>query len=148
MFVCRADPSPKLNMALNEMLESRIVFTEIDHNFVNPVSDKYREQITRVLQDRAKWVDANSQGTSMYDSPYAVFNEYMTFAVYSLYCMDNFKEKDFVDLENKMESMMAHGRGFIKFKEFNRELVKLYKKDPTLSVDAMYQKLLSWCETQ
>ncbi len=143
MFVNRAEINPKYNQKVNEMLKSRVVFTEIDHNFVNPTSDKYLEQINEAFADRAKWVKETS-GTSAYSSPYNVFNEYMTWSVYSLYCLDKFSAEDNATFIPLMEQQMEQKRGFARFGEFNQKLISLYKQNPSISIDELYTGMLSW----
>jgi hypothetical protein len=48
----------------------RILFTEIDHAFVNPTTDRHRASITSAFSNRAKWT---TDASSFYDSPTAVF---------------------------------------------------------------------------
>ena len=86
MFICKAETDPKYTPIINELLESRIVFTEIDHNYVNPVSEGLLEKINNSFSNREKW--AKGDVTSAYGNPFKIFNEYMTFAVYSLYIND------------------------------------------------------------
>jgi hypothetical protein len=147
MFVCAAQQYSKYSTAINEMINSRVVFTEIDHNFVNPVSDRYLAEINRAMADKGKWADKDlAQG--FYASPYAIFNEYMTWAVFSLYCYDQFPEAEIEQYMPKMEKQMIKSRGFIKFKDFNQELISLYRNNPEVGVDAMYNHMLTWCENQ
>jgi hypothetical protein len=148
MFVCRADKSSSLSDHMNEMIHSRVVFTEIDHNFVNPVSDKKLNLINDAFADRKKWVKVDLFGTDAYDNQYAVFNEYMTWALYSLYCMDNFPPKEVKQLTTKMESQMTDGRGFIKFDDFNRTLMKSYRRDPKINMDDLFNLMLAWSAKQ
>ena len=146
MFVCRAEPSPKYNAAVNEMRDSRVVFTEIDHNFVNPISDQYTSQIDQAMADRNKWVQEGA--ASAYSSPYAVFNEYMTWAVFSMYCIDYFDEKDVSQFIDQMENQMADSRGFINFAAFNQHLISLYEPNRDLPIRTLYEEMLAWCAGQ
>lgn len=149
MFVCRATSSAHYSPKRNELFASRIVFTEIDHNFVNPVSDKKQEKINTVFAQRSKWVDTSNPGTNGYPNPYSVFNEYMTFAVFSLYAKDHSDGKDFDEfLEKDMNQLMSKGRGFIKFAGFNSALLAYYKANPTSSVESWYDYILDWCQKQ
>ncbi|WP_299819744.1 DUF4932 domain-containing protein [uncultured Pontibacter sp.] len=143
MYVRRADLNPKYNQQVNEMRNSRVVFTEIDHNFVNPTSDKYLHQINEAFADRAKWV-AESTGTSAYASPYNVFNEYMTWSIYSLYCLDKFSAEDNAIFIPIMEHQMGQLRGFVRFGAFNQKLLSLYKANPKISMDELYTTMLDW----
>lgn len=147
MFVCRADFSSKYNRNVNEMLESRVVFTEIDHNFVNPLSDKKTKHINKAFANRAAWAK-DGNGTSMYGTPYAVFNEYMTWGLFSLYCLDNFPDRDAPQMIQRMEQQMTVQRNFIKFNDFNQYLISIYKKNPDVSMGSLFDAMLAWAETR
>ena len=143
MFVRRADLNPKYNEKVNEMRNTRVVFTEIDHNFVNPTSDKYAEQINEAFADRAKWV-VEGNGTSAYSLPYNVFNEYMTWSIFSLYCLDKFSAEDVATFIPLMERQMEQKRGFTRFGDFNQKLISLYKENPKISIHELYTAMLGW----
>ena len=147
MFVCRAEKDSKYNMEMNEMLNSKVVFTEIDHNFVNPISDKNLESINKVFSKRSAWVKEGG-GTEAYSTPYTVFNEYMTWSVFSLYCFDNFPEKDAKQFISKMENQMIVSRGFRQFKSFNQQLIKIYKDEPNITISELYREILNWSSEQ
>jgi bisphosphoglycerate-dependent phosphoglycerate mutase len=150
-FVMYVNPPESLrsdNHNIQEMKLSRCVFTEIDHNFVNPISDRYKEQINKYLKKRDNWAKADTQA-NMYQTPYKVFNEYMTWAMFSLYCHDKFPEKDVSAFIAKMEHQMEQRRGFPKFKAFNRKLLALYKAMPeTQKAYNLYPAMLTWCSEQ
>ena len=61
-----------------EAILTRVVFTEIDHNYVNPTTDKFTE-ISTLLQPLECW----NSGKQGYQNSYATFNEYMTWAVFT-----------------------------------------------------------------
>lgn len=142
MFICPAEYSDRYSKVINELLESRVVFTEIDHNYVNPISDKYLKRINEVFTHRETW--AKGDVTNSYDNPYAVFNEYMTFAVYSLYLLDNYKKNEVMSFLPKMENQMEFRRGFVKFSSFNRELIRKYKENKNHTIDELYLNMLDW----
>lgn len=142
MFIAPAEMSPTYNAVMNELLESRVVFTEIDHNYVNPVSDKMVDRINKAMSDRKKW--AEGEITESYRNPYAVFNEYMTFGVYSLYVYDNYTAANLEEFLPKMETQMEKRRGFIRFKDFNQALLGKYKLDTSISMENLYEHMLNW----
>jgi hypothetical protein len=146
MFIAPAEMDKRYSAIMNELIESRVVFTEIDHNYVNPVSDKFLNEINQVISNREKW--AKGDATSMYNSPYMVFNEYMTFAVYSLYVNDNFSNKDLLEYLPKMENQMENSRGYINFKKFNRTLLEKYKADKNIKMTDLYNFILKWAEEE
>lgn len=147
MFVCTADKYPDIAPEVNEMYASRVVFTEIDHNFVNPVSDRYYDEIDKVISNRGSWVDTAILRNS-YNSPSAVFNEYMTWALFSLYCMDKYKPQHYNEYIPHMEAQMSRRRGFTRFTAFNRQLMNLYEKNRKISVDDLYKEMIAWCGKQ
>jgi hypothetical protein len=147
MFVCSAHSSDKYNQNENEMRNSRVVFTEIDHNFVNPVSYQYSEQIDLALTAREKWVKEGA-GTGGYGSPLSVFNEYMTWAIFSQYCYDHYPEVDASAVISHMEKQMVNRRGFILFDKFNQQLIAQYKGNPEIEIDALYKEMIAWCIAQ
>ncbi|WP_458986401.1 DUF4932 domain-containing protein [Pontibacter sp. CAU 1760] len=145
MFICGPIIDPQFEGALREGIMNMIVFTEIDHNYVNPVSDKYFAEIREALPELTAW--ATPEALSSYDNEYAVFNEYMTWAVYALYAKKHFKKKDFETVNTYMETMMAERRGFPKFREFNRELQARYKqRGKKGKLEALYPAMLTWCK--
>lgn len=134
---------------LDELINSRMVFTEIDHNFVNPISDKFIDRINKAFKDREKWVDDSLKGVSNYNNPYMVFNEYITWSLYSLYILDNFSKEEYDKYVPKyLEDRTVRLSGWKKFKEFNRKLVELYKQEPDRDIHDLYTLILDWCDVQ
>ena len=149
MFVSKATYRNGYNRALNELVASRVVFTEIGHHFVNPISDTYSSEINKAFGNRSLWVNSSNLGVGGYKTPYKVFNEYMTWATYSLYAYDNYNVDDLDIFINKMEFQMENERGFIKFKAFNQKLLSMYKsKSKNKKVFELYSELLNWCSEQ
>lgn len=147
MFISAARYNSKYNEALNEMRLSRVVFTEIDHNFVNPISSKYIEDINRIFADRSYWTNESNVGTNAYSTPYKVFNEYMTWALFSLYAIDNFEENDVQVFLISMEKQMVKERGFRQFDAFNQELIMAYANMPAeSSIVSLFPVILEWAE--
>ncbi|NQX81913.1 MAG: DUF4932 domain-containing protein [Flavobacteriaceae bacterium] len=147
MFVCSSEFSDEYNRNIDEMFSSRVVFTEIDHNFINPTTDRYIDKVNEVFKDRNKWAD-DSSAANAYGSTSAVFNEYMTFALFSIYCYDNFPDQDVKTYIPNMEKMMMEHRGFINFGKFNQELISVLEKQPNTTIDEMYIVMLEWSTKQ
>jgi hypothetical protein len=140
----------KWTAKFTEAFNTRGMFTEIDHNYVRKPSDKYEKEINEALKDRAKWVDAKVFGTDYYHTPLKVFNEYMTFGAFLLYCEDIFK-KDPEALKaayDDVNGVMVKQRGFIKMKEFADCLVTLRKANKSKKIEELYPALLQWCAVQ
>lgn len=148
MFIAGVTINSKYNQAVNEMLNSRVVFTEIDHNYDNPTSDKYANDINQAMKDKTKWAK-DIPDNSSYASPMSMFNEYMTWALFSLYCLDKYQESDVLTFMDRMERQMEQRRGFTNFKAFNRELIRLYLHyNKTKKAYDLYPEILDWCKKQ
>ena len=147
MFICGPYEDESIDAILKEGVMSRIVFTEIDHNYVNPTSDKYTNEIKEALSTLSKW--ANTNALRNYRNPYDVFNEYMTFGVFTAYAMDNFSESDFVKINERVETLMSKHRGFIQFKAFNQFVIQLYGENRTdKKFQELYPELIQWFNNQ
>ncbi len=145
MFICGPIESQQLNANIKEGLMSRVVFTEIDHNYVNPISDQYKKEINEIFSDRSKWT--SGKFSNSYASQYSVFNEYMTWAVFTLYALDTFDENDFKIINERTELQMTNKRGFPRFKEFNQKMIELYKnKNERETFIELFPKILEWCK--
>jgi hypothetical protein len=143
MFICSPIENSKFSEKVIEGLMTRVVFTEIDHNYVNPVTDLYKKRIDKIFDDREKWTAGKDAAN--YGSPYSVFNEYMTWGVFTLYVYDNFSVEDFKIINQRTENQLVNSRGFSHFKPFNKVLLELYKnKKPNQSIADLYPAILDW----
>ena len=148
MFIAGVSINPNYNQAVNEMSNSRVVFTEIDHNYVNPVADKYVAAINEAMKDKSKWGKGLDDNSS-YADPMSTFQEYMTWAVFSLYCLDKYPEDDVLTYIDRMERQMEQRRGFNNFKAFNRELMRLYQHhNKKKKAHELYPEIIEWCKKQ
>jgi hypothetical protein len=84
-----------------------------------------------------------------YDHPVSTFNEYMTWAVFSLYLKDHFSAAVFEKRNEAEAAFMATRRGFKKFKEFNAELLELYlhRKENERVYD-LHSPMVQWANEQ
>lgn len=126
MFVSTVElfrtPDEKINKIQKALVE-RMVFTEVDHNYVNPITDKKenKQLIAEVFSDLEKWNKQSSYGNSL-----LTFNEYMTWSVACIYIYEKYDEKTYNEfIKYTIKTMNV--RGFIMFEDFHRELLSLYK---------------------
>jgi hypothetical protein len=124
-------------------LASGIVFTEIDHNYVNQISYKYQKQINSIFDKREIWTGANGD-TDRYGNPSSVFNEYMTHAVFCIYVKENYDEQTANKIIKNRVNLMVEHRKYIKFKEFNDKLLSL---SGGRKVKDLYPDILNWAST-
>lgn len=150
MFICnteKLDRIDTLNETQREALMSGIVFTEIDHNYVNPSSNKYRKEIDTIFQKRNIWVK-ESQSTRSYPNSISIFNEYMTWSLFCLYLLDHYDAETAHLVINEREVRMVEKRNFIKFKEFNRTLIGFKTQNSNLKAIDLYPLILNWCKNE
>jgi hypothetical protein len=121
------------------------IFTEVDHNYVNPKTERFKAPIDSIFEDRDFWAPVSKSG--FYGTPATVFNEYLTHALFSLYASDTFDKSTADFLIANREAMMVDRRGFIQFREFNAALVKMKKENAGIPVSDLYPKIIDWCRS-
>jgi hypothetical protein len=120
-----------------------IVFTELNHGYINPEADKYGSRIGDAVSNRKIWVDS-TQSPGYYRGT-AVFNEYMNWGLISLRILDYVPEEEQEKLITKLEQTMVRGRSFIRFKEFNRFLIDIYRnRDHGTTIADLYPWIIDW----
>lgn len=135
------DNYPNLTALENELLSTRVMFTEIDHNYVHAPTEANKEAISRIFADRGKWVNEGIEGTSAYPDAVKVFNEYMTYGVFLLYCKDHYDEATLNKASEGVISLMTE-RGFPQMKIFVGHLLKMRSKYPDEKIDKWYAEFL------
>ncbi len=122
----------------SRIVENHSIFTEMDHGYINPISDKYADLIAAKF-NLQKW-DKGS-GYSGINS----FNEYMTWAVYDLFIKENFPEvADSIALQWQYQNA---ARGFIAQNLFANKLSELYfSRKGKVKIESLYKPLLKWCK--
>lgn len=134
--------SPELR---RQAQRQEIAFTELNHSYLNPEADQYK--MRDYLSDVGKWT--SSKTPSGYLDPYSCFCEYMNWALVTLYHSDHFSGKEFDTLRGGIDRRMVEARGFVKFKEFDAELLRLYKSRKSgQTVADLYPAILAWVAKQ
>ena len=125
-------------------LASGIVFTEIDHNYVNPTTSRFRSRIDSIFSNRLIWIKTGGD-TDNYGSPQAVFNEYMTHALFCLYVKDQYDAQTAAYVVDQREKLMVNQRHYTRFREFTQKLSELYAaRKSDQSIANLYPALLDW----
>ncbi len=119
--------------------ENHSIFTEMDHGYINPISDKYATLIDQNFK-REKWNNQTGYpGIS-------TFNEYMTWAVYDLFIKENFSQvADSIALQYQY---LNANRGFIAQNIFSEKVSELYAKQKNKNIEKIYKPLLAWCKKE
>jgi len=138
MFISGLQANPAELGEVQKAYRERVIFTEIDHNYVNPTSDEHLENIKEAMKNLSKW-----SRSSNYEGAYQVFNEYMTWAVFTLYLKEYYAEADFLEAKKAIEKQMENSRKFLQFGAFNDQLLSIYEANPT-SIPDLYPTILEW----
>jgi len=118
------------------------LFTFMDYNYLLPVSEKYAATIGSSMSRRVIWRD-DLEINKSYDTPYKVFNEYLSRAVFCLYLKENYNETFYQVVDAEVVRMMVEERGFIRFAEFKNKLIELYDNQ---GIEHLYPELLQWAD--
>lgn len=122
-----------------------IVFTEINHGYINPEADKYAEKIVKAISSRERWVD-KTKGMGYYGG-IGTFNEYMNWGLVSLRIVDYAPKEEQDRMIANIDRMMVRNRGFIQFAAFDKFLVNLYRTRPAgKTVADLYPQIIWWFE--
>lgn len=134
--------------ALN-IRKGNIVFTELNHSFINPEGEKkqYQKSITNAFSNLEVWNEKGKPAAQYYNNPSSCFNEYINWALTSLRYLDyapiNEQDKLIADIETKQIEV----RGFKKFGIFNQYLIKIYKsKTKEQTIADLYPLIVKWFE--
>lgn len=68
----------------NERFNTRVMFTEIDHNYTDKPGKAYKSALDTVFNNRSEWVNEAIERIEVYST-----SKYMTYAVYLLSCKEN-----------------------------------------------------------
>ena len=147
IFFINTPPSERASsqkMREREVDYSGILFTEIDHNYVNPVSYKYSDEIQQHFSDKSEWYEYPDSG--MYSNAVAIFNEYMTHAIFCVYAKEQMSQ-DRYELAVQDRSALMRRRGFIRFDAFSAFLQDICKKRAEgETIEALYPVILAGLE--
>lgn len=125
---------------------ARMIFTEVDHNFVNPISDRHEKAIADSFSARHFWNDRATSGG--YETPYATFNEYMTWGTFTLWAQQRYDE-DTYKRYVKIHRYDMWERGFRQFPHFDKKLIAAYVgRTAGQSISDLYPHMLEWAKQQ
>lgn len=127
--------------AFDRMRFARSVFTEVDHAYVNPVSETMKAEVAAAFGETARW--ATAQAAANYPTAELQFNEYMTWAVFLLYAAERLDVDDFNRLKEQTVAVMVRGRGFRAFDAFADKAIAL-RKSSDRKVEEMMPDLIAW----
>ncbi|MFD2516000.1 DUF4932 domain-containing protein [Pontibacter locisalis] len=116
-----------------------MLFTEMDHGFVNPVTAKHSKKVISSFNSK-KW----DTGSGYEEQELATFNEYMTWAAYDLFLYEHFPQV--AQQVSQDWAMQNESRGFFASSLFNAKLKELYdKRKKKQTIHDLYPAMLKWC---
>lgn len=114
---------------------------------MNPVSDRFADEIVAIFDPEA-W-SRGEIARQAYPTPRAVFNEYMTFAVFLLWARERYEPELFERGQAATIRQMEELRGFFRFGEFSRAVYAAYDSRPeSATVESIYPQVLAWVREQ
>jgi hypothetical protein len=142
MVLPPVEENPAIAELDNIIFNTRVMFTEIDHNYVSQPTRQNKALIDEVCKNRIEWVDTSKYGTEYYPTPDRVFDEYMTYGLFLLYCSDIYGEDIAKKVKQELVQLMNE-RGFIKMDLFTDNLLRLYSANRLKKMDDWYPELIS-----
>lgn len=127
--------------------DGNLVFTELNHSFINPESEKpqYNKTILKAFSNFDTWNEKGKPAAMSYNDAYSSFNEYMNWGLVSLRYIDFAPQEEQAALISSIEKVLVEYRGFRRFGAFNQFLVDLYKKrKPGQTVADLYPAIVTW----
>ena len=144
IFVSAPNINPEIPEWLLNAYDSRMIFTELDHNYVNPASSFFSDEVKVCFSDRDRW--ATGGFTDGYPDPQSLFNEYMTWALFLVYARERYSETEFMVIRASVENSMMNYRGFIRFGQFSEALLERCQANPDeLLISDICSEMLMWC---
>nr|ART39466.1 J336 [uncultured bacterium] len=145
--ISRSFPNGKLSAVAEVIFRGNIVFTEINHGYINPEADKYADRIVSATSNRDHWVD-KSKGPGYY-AGIGAFLEYMNWGLVSLRIADYAPRDEQEQMIAAIDRMMTERRGFPQFAAFDKVLVDLYRnRKPGQTVADLYPQIIEWFEKE
>lgn len=142
------DRSPGLTDKGGVIQRSAVLFTEMNHGFVNPTTKVYAAAVEAALSNRNLW--ANDHGAAAnYPGAQLLFDEYMNWGLVGLYYHDRMTPEDFAIAYPLIVENLQDGRGFRKFSTFQEYLLGLYTtRQQGQTIEALYPSIIQWFAEQ
>ena len=127
------------------IVKGDIIFSELNHGYLNKEADKYLEEINAALNSKRSLLVTNKYGVGYYGRSSELFKEYMNWGLIALRYIDNCPKEDLALLMKKNIAYMKNKRGFKVYDKFQNYLVLLYQNlDEKETVADLYPQIIKW----
>ncbi|MDD7913726.1 DUF4932 domain-containing protein [Polaribacter ponticola] len=127
------------------IVKGDIIFSELNHGYLNKEADKYLKEINKALNSKRNLLVTNKYGVGYYGRSSELFKEYMNWGLVALRYIDNCPKEDLELLMEKNIAYMKEKRGFKVYDKFQKNLVSLYLKlDKKETVADLYPQIIEW----
>ena len=134
-----------LSPSANAFYRSSILFTELNHGFIEPRSSALLDRIEAVFEGGERFVDRSILSTS-YGSGRRVFLEYLNWALISVYACERFGDADCQIIATRVSRTMSEERGFADFVAFQDWLLSIRKQNPEAKLQTLTPAMVDWFE--
>lgn len=118
-----------------------ILFTELNHGYINPTIETYGAAIHEAMPDLSVW--AGNETAQSYGSSVNVFTEMMNWALISVRAYDVLSATEAAQIAVRVERIMTDNRGFTRFPEFQERLLELSRRrGDDVPVASVFSKLI------
>ncbi len=125
-----------------DLVLTRSVFTEIDHNYVNRATDRHLEDIDRAMRRLADWHTGSGYPTAA-----RKFDEYFTWGIFLPWAGEYYPDKQYREIYQVTLQHMEQ-RGFIQFEAFAEELLRLHAENPEKPLEEQIPAMIAWMADQ
>lgn len=119
-----------------------ILFTELNHGFINPTADEFTDEIAAAMPDKSIW--ASGETAIGYRDGNGIFDEMMNWALVSVRAQDELPSKQAALIAERVARMMVKNRGFIRFVPFQERLLTMaVARRQDVSIAALYPQIVA-----
>ena len=119
-----------------------ILFTELNHGFINPTAEAFAQQIGDAMPDRSVWAEGS---TAMgYAEGIGIFNEMMNWALVSVRAQDTLAAEEASGVAKEVARIMANNRGFTRYPLFQQRLLALAaSREEGATIASLYPEIVA-----
>ncbi len=134
------DPAPHtLSASASKLFQTHILFTEVNHGFINPTSVPLVREITTNMGDVHRW---SNPKVNPYTSPKLIFDEMMNWALISVWAQETLAPSDARMVAGLVSRRMLD-RGFPLFARFQDAVLTLRRENPGMTVASTYPAIVN-----